>query len=222
MNNINGLNISTAYQAAINMKEKSAAENAVKKEKDGAVIDKVELGQEENKPVTYTKPKGLTSEQVNDLKEDQAASQRKMLESMIQGYIENQAALNKGYTHLNFDGVKISVEDFALPELAKTPEEAQVAISEGGAYSVEKVADRIMGLAEKLADGDLTRLSVLKDAVIKGFEAAGADFKSVTNDDLPQICHDTYDEIMKRFDDLEASLQSGENEASEDSAAEQS
>lgn len=219
MNGINGLNISTAYQAAVSAKEKNTAENEIKKEKDGVIIDKVELGQEENKSVTYTKPKGLTSDQVNDLKEDQAASQRKMLESMIQGYIENQAALNQGYTHLNFDGVKISVEEFALPELATTPEEAKAAISEGGAYSVEKVADRIMGFAETLANGDLERLSVLKDAVIKGFEAAGADFKSVTNDDLPQICHDTYDEIMKRFDDLAASLQADKNEVSEDLAA---
>lgn len=220
MNNINGLNISTVYQTAVNMKEKNMAENAVKQEESGAVIDKVEINQEETKQVTYNKPKGLSSEVINDLKEDQAANQRKMLETMIQGYIENQAALNQGYTHLNFDGVKVSVDAFALPEPATTSEEAKAAISDGGAYSVEKVADRIMGLAETLANGDLERLSVLKEAVIKGFEAAGADFKSVTNDELPQICHDTYAEIMKRFDNLEADLQAAKNEVSEDSVAE--
>lgn len=220
MNSINGLNISTAYQSAVNTQEKNITENEIKKEKDGVIIDKLELNQEESKSVTYTKPKGLSSEEISDLKEDQAESQRKMLEKMIQGYIENQASLNQGYTHLNFDGVKVAVDAFALPELATTPEEAEAAISEGGAYSVEKVADRIMGLAETLANGDSERLSVLKAAVTKGFEAAGADFKSVTNDDLPQICHDTYDEIMKRFDDLAASMQTNESEASEDLAAE--
>lgn len=34
-----------------------------------------------------------------------------------------------------------------------------------------------------------------------GFKQAGLDFKNATNSDLPQICNDTYTEVMKRFDE---------------------
>jgi len=43
----------------------------------------------------------------------------------------------------------------------------------------------------------------MRDAVENGFSQAGLDFSKATKNDLPQICKDTYTEVMKRFDDLQ-------------------
>lgn len=81
---------------------------------------------------------------------------------------------------------------------AEDSESAVKAISDGGEYSVDAVATRIMDMAKALSNGDKSKIAVLKDAVIKGFEAAGLEFNN--GGGLPDICNKTYDEIMKRFD----------------------
>lgn len=58
-----------------------------------------------------------------------------------------------------------------------------------------------MDMAKALSNGDKTKISLLKDAVIKGFEAAGLEFNGGAG--LPEICSHTYDEVMKRFDEWE-------------------
>lgn len=87
-------------------------------------------------------------------------------------------------------------------DLFVTPEQsAQAAksISEGGEYSVDAVATRILDFAKALSGGDDSKISVLREAVEKGFKAAGVDLGGK----LPSICNDTYTEVMKRFDDWE-------------------
>ena len=86
----------------------------------------------------------------------------------------------------------VSVED---------SQKAAEAIAEGGEYSVDSVATRIMDMAKSLSGGDKSKISLLKDAVKKGFEAAGMEFNGGMG--LPDICNQTYDEIMKRFDEWE-------------------
>lgn len=78
---------------------------------------------------------------------------------------------------------------------------AAEAISDGGEYSVDAVATRIIDMAKALSGGDKAKIGMLKDAVIKGFEAAGLEFNNGSG--LPDICNKTYDEVMKRFDEWE-------------------
>lgn len=88
--------------------------------------------------------------------------------------------------------LNVSVED---------SQKAAEQIEEGGEYSVDAVATRIMDMAKALSGGDQSKISLLKDAVNKGFEAAGMELNCCAG--LPDICNKTYDEIMKRFDDWE-------------------
>ena len=151
--------------------------------------------------------KGLTTEQVGILKDGIAASQALMIKVMTQQNVKLQGYLDGLVGKLNFDGVLIDTSEFALPEVATTPEEAQKAISDGGAYSISAVADRIFGMASKIANGDPAKLEQMRAAVEKGFALAGTEFSSATGaDGLPQISKDTHTEIMKRFDDLQAKL----------------
>lgn len=78
---------------------------------------------------------------------------------------------------------------------------AQESIQDGGEYSIDAVATRIMDMAKALANGDNSKITLLRDAVKKGFEAAGLEFNGGSG--LPEISNKTYDEIMKRFDEWE-------------------
>ena len=88
--------------------------------------------------------------------------------------------------------LNVSVED---------SQKAQTAIAEGGEYSVDAVAGRIMDMAKALCGGDKSKIPVLRKAVQEGFKSAGLEFNDGAG--LPDICNKTYDEIMKRFDDWE-------------------
>ncbi|MBR1759738.1 MAG: hypothetical protein IJ741_00990 [Schwartzia sp.] len=147
------------------------------------------------------KTKGLTADQVRQLQEQTDQSYSIMIQAMTEQNMKVQNLFNEGIYSLDFDGTKVGIEQFMLPPVGTTPEEAQAAISEGGAYSVGAVSDRIFGLAEALAGGDSGKLSEMRAAVEEGFRQAGLVFKDITGkDDMPQITHDTYDEIMSRFD----------------------
>ena len=151
--------------------------------------------------------KGLTSEQIDTLKAGIEQSQQLMIKTLTEQNARLQGWLDLGIGTLNFDGVEIGADKFALPAVGTTPEEAQAAISEGGAYSVDSVATRIFDLASAIAGGDPEKLKKMQDAVEEGFKQAGLTWKDATGqDDMPQITKDTHAEITKRFDDLYAQL----------------
>jgi len=108
-----------------------------------------------------------------------------------------------------------SVEN-AYPPLATTPEDAQKSISEGGAYSINAVADRIMNMAKFIAGDNPDKLQQMRKAVEKGFSQAGLDFNKATDSDLPQICKDTCAEVMRRFDELQDSTSNAVKEVIDD------
>ncbi len=80
---------------------------------------------------------------------------------------------------------------------AQTIEEAKQAVSEDGEYGVKAVSDRIVNFAIAISGGDKTKLGELKAAIDKGFEEA----KKAFGGELPDICGQTHDEIMKKLDD---------------------
>lgn len=179
--------------------------------------------QEDVQNLTY-KPakKKLTVEEVNALKEEQDNSKADLVKKFISDTINNQAEIlgkstANGTNSLSKESTDLLTKIFgslekAYPPIATTPEGAQAAISEGGAYSVNAVADRIMTMATSLAGNDQNKLQQMRKAVEKGFAQAGLEFNSVTKSDLPQICKDTYKEIMNRFDKLQNKNNSWESQ----------
>ena len=139
-----------------------------------------------------------------------------MVRTLTESNAKLQAWLDDGVGILNFGGIEIEAWNFALPPVGTTPEEAAEAIAPGGEYSVEKVADRIFGLAEQIAGGDPERLQEMRDAVEEGFRQAGLTFgEAFDGAEMPQITKDTHDEIMRRFDELFEKLTGGSEAAEE-------
>ena len=150
-----------------------------------------------------TATKALSAEQVDVRKQGIEKSQQLMIQTLTQQNLKLQGWLDEGVGQLNFDGILIGTDKFSLPAVGTTPEDAAKAVADGGDYSVDSVATRIMDMATTIAGGDPEKLKAMQAAVEEGFKQAGITWKdSMGEDSMPQITQDTHAEITKRFDSL--------------------
>ena len=131
-------------------------------------------------------------EQLKDSEEQRVKAFEDTIRSML---AEQGETIN-----LTFRGHKLHVTEEESAAAAKS-------IEEGGEYSVNNVADRIMKMAKAIAGDDPTKIDMLQNAVIKGFEGAAGLLGKKSLDDMPDITHQTYDNVMKQFADWKASYE---------------
>lgn len=84
---------------------------------------------------------------------------------------------------------------------ASTIAQAKKDIAEDGYWGVSQTSDRIFSFATALAGDDVEKMKEMQEAVKKGFKEATKSWGKK----LPSISNDTYDAVMKRFDDYYAS-----------------
>lgn len=138
--------------------------------------------------ITYEPPKKLTAEQIDALKRQVQESMQNLAKQMLgQQYEIAKTADGK----VDFASL---AKDLGI---GTTPEAAAEAISENGNWGVNAVATRLIDMAINLSGGDMSKISMLREAVQKGFAQVGK------LEDLPEVCQQTYHEVMKRFDYLE-------------------
>lgn len=138
--------------------------------------------------ITYEPPKKLTVEQIDALKRQVQENMQNLAKQMLgQQYEIAKTADGK----VDFASL---AKDLGI---GTTPEAAAEAISENGNWGVNAVATRLIDMAVNLSGGDMSKISMLREAVQKGFAQVG------NLEDLPDVCQQTYDEVMKRFDYLE-------------------
>ena len=166
---------------------------------------------DQDAPAKNGKTKGLTADEVKALQDDIDNSYNILIKTMTEQNAKLQAWQADGTGFLNFDGRKVLTAQFALPDVATTPEDAKKAIADGGDWSVNAVADRIMNIATSIAGDDPKKLETLRSAVQAGFKQAGIDFTEMTGK--------TYDEVMSRFDKLVKKDAAGTDAPAKDAAA---
>lgn len=138
--------------------------------------------------ITYEPPKKLTAEQIDALKRQVQESMQNLAKQM----------LGEQYEIAKTADGKVDFASLAKDlGIGTTPEAAAEAISENGNWGVNAVATRLIDMAISLSGGDMSKISMLREAVQKGFAQVG------NLEDLPEVCQQTYDEVMKRFDYLE-------------------
>ncbi len=81
---------------------------------------------------------------------------------------------------------------------AETKAQAQADISEDGYWGVKQTSDRILDFAVALAGQDKDSLEKMRDAFKKGYAQA----EETWGGKLPDISKQTYDAVMKGFDEL--------------------
>ncbi len=143
---------------------------------------------------------------IDSMKTSLQTSQQKLFDQV------NQLLSRQGMTMRVGEGAwKVFAEgNFQVD--AETKSAAQQAISEDGEWGVKKTSERLVTFAKALVGGDRAKVDLMRDAFIKGYEAAGKAWGGC----LPGIAKETYDATMKLFDEWE----NGDSEqAGEDASA---
>ena len=126
---------------------------------------------------------------VQALKDDSNARQQQLIE------IVRKSMTGQASTWDKSQGLKSLFENLTVD--ADTIAQAKKDIAEDGYWGVEKTSDRILDFAKALSGGDKDKADELLNAFKKGFsQATGA-----WGGKLPSICQDTYDAVLKKFDD---------------------
>jgi len=79
---------------------------------------------------------------------------------------------------------------------------AQQEISEDGYFGVKQTSQRILDFAKALSGGDPSKIDLLEEAFIKGFQMA----EEIWGGKLPDISYQTYDAVMQGFAEWRASV----------------
>ncbi len=147
---------------------------------------------------TFEKSKELTKDETGIYSRESILAQLKDSEEQrikaFEDTIRSMVAQQGETINLTFRGLDLHVTEEESAEATKS-------IEEGGTYSVENVSDRIMKMAKALAGDDPTKIDILRDAVIKGFEGATGLLGKNSLEDMPEITNKTYENVMKQFDD---------------------
>ncbi len=95
--------------------------------------------------------------------------------------------------------LKEGLENGTIQVDQETIDKAKELTSENGYYGVKQTSERILDFAKAISGGDTSKADILKDAIQKGFDSAAELWGGM--DKAPQITKDTYDAVMKGFDE---------------------
>ncbi|HAN44545.1 MAG TPA: hypothetical protein DCP97_04045 [Ruminococcaceae bacterium] len=184
---INTSKITTAYQAAANSAKKSEIEQAASKT-DGFAESAYKKAAEAK---IYTSKSVLSKENAETVKrlQQQAEMRMQKLIDTVRTLIEQQGGK---FAELS-DTLKLKDID------PKVVEEAKKSLEGDGEFSVKTVSSNIINMAKALANGDNSKLGELRAAFEKGFKMA----ENAFGGKLADICYETYDAVIKGFDELE-------------------
>ena len=190
-------NIATTYTSTVNSPvedKKKDKEVEVKKEA-AAVYEK----SEENSTTSKVSSKETDRTKIiQQLKADDALRQQQLLD-IVHKMMGKQA---KTYGIANSDNDEDSIwkflakGDFTVD--AATKAQAQEDISENGYWGVKQTSERILDFAKALAGDDPEKLEKMRSAFEKGYKQA----EKTWGGELPDISKQTFDAVMKGFDEL--------------------
>ena len=205
---VNGLtevtnNIATTYASTVNppVEDKKKDEEVKVKAEAAAVYEKSED--------SSSKPQGVSSKGtdrtkiIQQLKADDALRQQQLLD-IVHKMMGKQA---KTYGIANSENDEDSIwkflakGDFTVD--AATKAQAQEDISENGYWGVKQTSERILDFAKALAGDDPEKLEKMRSAFEKGYKQA----EETWGGELPDISKQTFDAVMKGFDELTGKLE---------------
>ena len=191
-------NIATTYASTVNpnsVEEKKKDDEVKVKER---AVDVYEKSDESKKTsAAYSKDTDRTKI-IQQLKADDAMRQQQLLD-IVHKMMGKQA---KTYGVANSDSEDESIwrflakGDFTVD--AATKAQAQADIAEDGYWGVKQTSDRILDFAKALAGDDPDKLENMRAAFEKGYKQA----ESTWGGELPEISKQTFDAVMKGFDEL--------------------
>ena len=190
-------NIATTYTSTVNppVEDKKKDKEVEVKKEAAAVYEKSE--ESTNSSKVSSKETDRTKI-IQQLKADDALRQQQLLD-IVHKMMGKQA---KTYGIANSENDEDSIwkflakGDFTVD--AATKAQAQEDISENGYWGVNQTSERILDFAKALAGDDPEKLEKMRSAFEKGYKQA----EKTWGGELPEISKQTFDAVMKGFDEL--------------------
>lgn len=192
-------NIATTYASTVNpnsVDEKKKDSEVKVKAEAAAVYEKSEDSAEKSSNVSQKEAD--RTKIINQLKADDAIRQKQLLD-IVHKMMGKQA---NAYGIANSDNDDDSIwkflakGDFTVD--AATKAQAQADIAEDGYWGVKQTSERILDFAKALAGDDPEKLENMREAFKKGYSQA----EKTWGGELPEISKNTFDAVMKGFDEL--------------------
>lgn len=170
--------------AEVNAKSTAASE--------GVIFERSTDAAAEKKAASDTKTYKQDPELISKLKAD-AEQRTAQLQNIV-----NQLLSKQGTTFNIATGTNLKKVFEGLEVDAATKAQAQADIAEDGYWGVKQTSDRILDFAKALAGDDPDKLENMRAAFEKGYKQA----ESTWGGELPEISKQTFDAVMKGFDEL--------------------
>ncbi len=201
VNGVTGLDQTTTYyeptataKATEEKAEDKTAKTAEAKDTEkAAVYEKSDNVAASSTNKTYVKNEAV----INMLKSDLEDRQNQLQDIVTKMMSKQGVAIGKADDIWSF----LASGDFTIDEAAK--KKAQEEISEDGYWGVKQTSQRILDFANALTGGDPDQIENMRSAFEKGFKEA----TKTWGKELPDISKQTYDAVMKGFDDMAAKNQ---------------
>ncbi len=192
VNGITSSQASAAYAYSSSVKESTTAEqtSTTTAEEVGAVYEPSNAVETDSTKQIYTP----NTELINKLKAD-AEARTAQLRSLVEQLMTKQSTVYSKATDIwSF----IKSGEYEVDPATKA--QAQADIAEDGYWGVNQTSDRIIQFATALTGGDPDKIEEMREAFKKGYAQAEATWGG----ELPEISKQTYEAVMKKFDDLAA------------------
>lgn len=192
VNGITSNQATAAYSYASPVKEPVAAEQntTAKAEEVGAVYEPSKEVQTDSTKKIYTPDTNL----INKLKAD-ADARTSQLRSLVEQMMTKQS---NTYGKANNIWAFLREGNFTVDPATRA--QAQADIAEDGYWGVKQTSDRIIQFATALTGGDPDKIEEMREAFKKGYAQA----EKTWGGQLPEISRQTYDAVIKKFDDMAA------------------
>ncbi len=180
----------TAPAAAAKSGETSDAKTTTAAEETGVVYEPSTEAQTSSAKKSYTPD----TELINRLKAE-ADARTAQFKDLVEKLIAKQSTAYGNATDIwSF----LRSGDYTVD--AETKAQAQKDIAEDGYWGVKQTSDRIIQFATALTGGDPDKIEEMREAFKKGYKQA----EKTWGGELPEISKKTYDEVLKKFDEMAA------------------
>ena len=167
----------------------------IKATDDAAIYEQAE----EQRTTTYNPHKKVDQSTIDQLKAD-AEARFSQLQDLVNKLITKQAETDQTAATVKYGSLGDIMKAVKDGEIAVDPEDikqAQEDVAEGGYWSVEETAKRLVDFAKAISGDDTSKAEELRAAIDKGFGAAEKTWGSK----LPEISEKTHDRVNELLDD---------------------
>ena len=196
---VNGISSSyspvTAYSSSSAAAKETVEEQTAKENESGVVYEGSNGNQE--KAATYSVNTKSTDQAsiIDKLKAD-AEARTQQLADLVEKLISQQANADKT-SKLPLGDLMKAVAEGEIEVDPETVKQAQEDVAEGGYYSVEETAKRLIDFAKAISGDDSSKGEQMRAAIDKGFKEATKTWGS----DLPEISQKTHDRVNELMDE---------------------